>query len=136
MMAIVAALAQSLDNNPEAMIRAAVAASDAATSAYWAAMLSIVTLVVLLIGGAMMLYMAFEFKSLVKNTNGMREKLVEATRKLALIQGNIAGRAELKEEEAGLKRPMPPGTTSESIGSTTTTTSSVITESTGLKKEK
>jgi len=46
-----------------------------------------------------------EFRELVKNTNGMREKLVEATRKLTLIEGNIAGRAELKEEEAGMKQP-------------------------------
>ena len=89
--------------NPEAMVRAAVAATNAEQAAYWAAVMSVMTLGALLIGGAMLLYMAFKFQQLVHHTDGMREELVAATRKLALIEGNIAGRAEQKEETARLK---------------------------------
>jgi len=54
--------------------------------------------------GAVMLFMAFHFKELVRNTDGMREELILATRKLALLEGNLVGRAEQKDEAAGLKK--------------------------------
>jgi len=89
--------------NPEAMVRAAVAAVQASVAAYWAAVLAVLTLGSVLVLGAIIIYIAFQFKDLVRHTNGMREELVQATRKLALIEGNLTGRAELKEEEASLK---------------------------------
>jgi hypothetical protein len=57
--------------------------------------------------GALFIFMAFQLKDLVRHTNGMREELMQATRKLALIEGNVIGRAEQKQEEAGLKTPAP-----------------------------
>jgi hypothetical protein len=97
------AMAQSVESNPEAMVRAAVAANDAAAAAWQATVISLMVLVGILIIGAVMMFMAFHFKELVRNTDGMREELILATRKLALLEGNILGRAEQKDETAGLK---------------------------------
>jgi len=92
--------------NPEAMVRAAVAAADAANAAWWATAVSVLTLLSVFAMGLIFVFMAFQLKDLVKHTNGMRQDLMDATRKLAFIEGNIAGRAELREEEVGqLKRP-------------------------------
>jgi heme/copper-type cytochrome/quinol oxidase subunit 2 len=90
--------------NPEAMIKAAVSAAAAESAAWQAFVVSIVVLVILLIVGAVFMFMAFEMRELAKHTNGMRHDLVEATRKLALIEGNIAGRAEkAAEDKAAVK---------------------------------
>jgi|GEM_PF-5749135 len=88
--------------NPEAMVKAAVAANDAATAAYWAAILAVLTLAGVVMMGAIILYNAFQFRELVRYTNGMREELVTTTRKLALVEGNLAGRAELQKETTDL----------------------------------
>ena len=84
--------------NPEAIINAAVAASTAALAANQAFYISVAILVVLLVIGAGMMFIAYKFAMLERNTDGMRVSLVEATRKLALLEGNLAGRAELTEE--------------------------------------
>ena len=89
--------------NPEAMINAAIAAKSAELAATQAFYISIVVIVMLLAIGAMMMFVAYKFDELKRNTDGMREALMLATRKLALIEGHAAGRAELEEEQAGLK---------------------------------
>lgn len=101
---ILAATADGLATiNPEAMIKAAIAASNAEAAAWNAAIMAAVTLVVLLVVGALMGMIWLKFSALEHNTDGMREALIIATRKLALIEGNVIGRAEQSEEQAGLK---------------------------------
>jgi len=87
--------------NPEAMVRAAVAASNAESAAWYASLLSVVSLLILLGIGIVFVFLFYEIRELVVHTNGMREQLVEATRKLALIEGRILGRAEQKAAEEG-----------------------------------
>ena len=89
--------------NPEAMINAAIAAKSAELAATQAFYISIIVIVMLLAIGAMMMFVAYKFDELKRNTDGMREALVIATRKLALMEGHAAGRADLIEEQAGLK---------------------------------
>lgn len=89
--------------NPEAMIAAAIAAKSAESAAWYASIMAAITLVVLLGIGLMMMFVWLKFDKLERNTDGMREALVVATRKLALIEGNITGRAEQLQEQAGQK---------------------------------
>lgn len=89
--------------NPEAMINAAIAAKSAELAATQAFYVSIAVIVMLLIIGAMMMFVVYKFDELKRNTDGMREALVIATRKLALLEGNAIGRAEQIEEQVGLK---------------------------------
>lgn len=86
--------------NPEAMIAAAVAAAQAQQSAFNASMVSLVVLALMIVVLLAMGGIAWKFDKLERNTDGMRVALVDATRKLALIEGNVAGRAEQKQEEA------------------------------------
>lgn len=107
---MLALLAQAVDStngtvNPEAMINAAIAANAAAQAAWNAAIMAGITLVALLVIGALMGAIWLKFAALEHNTDGMREALVITTRKLALIEGNVIGRAEQTEEQAGLKQP-------------------------------
>lgn len=119
-------LAQVGNNfNPEAMIRAAVAANAAESAAWYASVMSGITLGVLLIMGVgifVVLYTFLElkrcfigmrekFEKLERNTDGILQQLLDATRKLAMIEGHTAGRAEqakeramFDEEQAGLKK--------------------------------
>jgi len=85
--------------NPEAIINAAVAANAAAGAAYQAFILAWIILGAVLIIGAMMCLVAIKFSELEQNTNSMKDALVDATRKLALIEGNVIGRQELAKEE-------------------------------------
>lgn len=89
---------------PQALIAATVAAKNAETMAWQSLVLDVAILGAIMILGAMVLYMAFQFRELVTHVNGMRMELVSATRKLALSEGNVAGRAELAEEQADLKK--------------------------------
>lgn len=103
--------------NPEAIIGAAIAAKNAEAAAWQASIMAGITLVVLLICGAAMLIiivqflelkrcfggMREKFEKLERNTDGILNQLITATRKLALIEGNTIGRAEQLEEQAGLK---------------------------------
>ena len=84
--------------NPEAIINAAVAASSAALAANQAFYISVAIFAVLLIIGAAMMFLVYKFVEIEHNTDGMRIELVETTRKLALLQGNVKGREELIEE--------------------------------------
>jgi len=84
--------------NPEAIINAAIAAKAAELAANQAFYMSLAIFVVLLVIGAAIMFTAYKFAELERNTNGMRINLVEATRKLALLEGNIVGRAELTSE--------------------------------------
>lgn len=87
--------------NPEAMVNAAIAAKAAELAANQAFYGLVFVIFMLLIIGAMMMFVAYRFERLERNTDGMRERLVDATRKLALIEGNLVGRAEQTEEQAG-----------------------------------
>lgn len=84
--------------SPEAMINAAVAAKAAEAAANQIFYISLAMLFVLLVIGAVLMFLLYKAAELERNTNGMRVQLVEATRKLALMEGNIAGRAEQLEE--------------------------------------
>lgn len=85
--------------NPEAIINAAVAANAAAQSAYQAFIISMIILGAIVVTAMMMGIIAVKFADLEKNTNSMKDALVEATRKLALIEGRGLGRAEKSAEE-------------------------------------
>ena len=89
--------------NPEAMINAAISAKAAEFAANQVFYGIMVVIVMLLLIGAMMMFVAFRFDKLERNTDGMREQLITATRKLALIEGNVVGRAEQIEEQAGIR---------------------------------
>ncbi len=97
MMAIIE-VAQPSVANPEAVINAAVAANAAAAAAAQAYFMSVLTLGALAILGAASIIIAYNFRQLERNTNSMKDQLVDATRKLALIEGNIIGRAEQTQE--------------------------------------
>ena len=84
--------------NPEAIINAAVAAKGAELAANQSFYLSLGILFVLLVIGAAIMFTVYKFAELERNTDGMRISLVEATRKLALLEGNATGRAELTAE--------------------------------------
>jgi hypothetical protein len=93
--------------NPEAMITAAVAAAKAEQAAINASMLAVITLAVMvlvLVVGLILLYkvesLATICAAVVKQTNGMHDTLMSATRALALIEGNVTGRAEQKKEDS------------------------------------
>jgi len=84
--------------NPEALINAAVAAVAARDAAYQGFMISIITLGVVLFIGLAMMSVAWKFSELERNTNSMKDALIETTRKLALIEGRVLGKAEAEEE--------------------------------------
>lgn len=87
--------------NPEAIINAAVAAKSAelaATQTFW---IGLIAVFMLLCVGAAIMGILYKMSKLERNTNGMRINLVEATRKLALLEGNKKGREELVEEGKG-----------------------------------
>jgi len=93
--------------NPEAIINAAVAANAAAQSAYSAFIISMILLgaVVLmtLISATVAIKfheMAKNFYMLEKNTNSIKDALIVATRKLALIEGTSIGKAEAERTQA------------------------------------
>ena len=100
--------------NPEAMIAAAVAAAQAQQSAFNASMISLLVLALMLLVFITMLILVYKADHMVRNnaantlklellernTDGLLTTLMDATRKLALIEGNVAGRAEQKQEEA------------------------------------
>jgi hypothetical protein len=90
--------------NPEAMVGAAVAATNAATSAYYASLLATVTLLAVLIMGAMVIYMAFKFREMVQHTDGMLASLIELTDKVSRAEGVLTGRQEQKDEDAAAKK--------------------------------
>ena len=89
---------------PQALIAATVAAKNAEIMAWQTWILGILILSLMLIGGGILIYVMLQFRELVVHTNGMREALVAATRKLALLEGNVIGRAEMEQEQAGLKK--------------------------------
>lgn len=88
--------------NPEAIINAAVAAKAAELASAQAFYAAVTIIGILLIIGAAIMFILYKVYELERNTNGMRIQLVEATRKLALVEGNIVGRSEQIEEQAGL----------------------------------
>ena len=96
----ISALANS---NPEAMINAAVAANVAAANAYQAFVLSIINLGAIVISTIAMLIVAVKFHELERNTNSIKDALVDATRKLAIIEGRELRKAEEEEEDLAAK---------------------------------
>lgn len=85
--------------NPEAMVAAAVnakAAADAASQAFAMSMLVLGAMAIMTIA---VIFIGYNFKRLERNTNSMKDALVDATRKLALIEGNVIGRAEHAAEQ-------------------------------------
>lgn len=85
--------------NPEAMINAAIAAKAAELAANQAFYIGIIIILVLLSIGVMIMIMTYKFTKLEHNTDGMRVELMAATRKLALLEGNLIGREEQTQEQ-------------------------------------
>ena len=85
--------------NPEAIINAAIAAKAAELAASQAFYAAVTIIAIMLVIGAAIMFVLYKVYEIERNTDGMRVALVEATRKLALFEGNIAGRAELTEEK-------------------------------------
>lgn len=90
--------AQAQNFNPEAIINATIAAKAAELAANQIFYISVGLFLMLLAIGGVIMFMLYKLFELERNTNGMRVALVETTRKLALVEGNVAGRAELTEE--------------------------------------
>lgn len=80
--------------NPEAVINAAIAANAAASAANQAFIMSMIILGAMVLVGLMMGIVTIRFSALEKNTNSMKDALVDATRKLALIEGRGLAKAE------------------------------------------
>ena len=89
--------------NPAAMINAAIAAKAAELAANQVLYGIGVLIVMLLVIGALMMFVAYKFDELKRNTDGMRDELMKATRNLALIEGNQTGREEQTKEQEALK---------------------------------
>ena|SRR5690349_17791423 len=86
--------------SPEALINAAIASKAAEQAASQASVISLFILGLIAIQTIALVFVALNFKRLEQNTDGMKEQLVAATRKLALIEGNVIGRAEQTAERA------------------------------------
>jgi hypothetical protein len=89
--------------NPEIWINAAIAATAARDAATMAFYLLVAVLIVMVVGVVVGWVVLKRVNDLAHNTDGMRVELVAATRKLALIEGNVIGRAEQKKEETATK---------------------------------
>ena len=92
--------AETIEKSPEPVINAVLAALQAQQSAALTNGL-LVTLIIL--GTVVSLGIGFVMIAVHQirlHTNGMHTALVEATRKLALIEGEVAGRASQKIEDA------------------------------------
>lgn len=86
--------AQELNRvNPEAFINATIAARAAELAASQAFYISLGIIAILLVIGAAIMFAVYKLYELERNTDGMRKDLVEATRKLALMEGEVLGRA-------------------------------------------
>jgi len=92
--------AAEIANNPEPVINAVLAALEAKESAFLTNSL-LVSLII--IAGMVAIGIGFVMAAvnqIREHTNGMHTALVDATRKLALIEGEVAGRASQKIEDA------------------------------------
>lgn len=83
----------------------AIIAHELAWQARWIAACALI--IVLALGG-LLLWVSFKldkitgmFNTLLRQTNGLKDDLVCATRKLAMLEGNIQGRKEATAERKG-----------------------------------
>jgi len=92
--------AEEIAKSPEPVINAVLAALEAQRSAlltnWLLASLIIIAAIVAVGTGVLMVAV----QRIQEHTNGMHTELVSATRKLALIEGEVAGRASQKIEDA------------------------------------
>lgn len=110
------AFAQQPLNNPEPIINAVLAALEAQRSALltnWLLGVVIVGAVILVIG---VVVVTIKLEKIQQQTDGMHQALIDATRKLALIEGAATGRAEQKSVDEALSvTPSVVGTKTESL---------------------
>lgn len=91
--------ADGMLNNPEPVINAVIAALEAQKSAFltnWLLATLIVMASLVAVGVGISLVMIHRIQ---EHTNGMHTQLVETTRKLALIEGEVKGRKDQKLED-------------------------------------
>jgi len=91
--------AEEMSKNPEPVINAVLAALEAQRSAFltnW--LLVTLTIIATMVAIGIGFVMA-AVNQIREHTNGMHTALVDATRKLALIEGEVAGRALQKTED-------------------------------------
>jgi len=95
-----AADSSTLTNNPEPVINAVLAALEAQKSAFLTNWLLVALLIsaVMIVGG--MLIILAKIQTVKEQTDGMHSELIEATRKLALIEGEVKGRQEQKTADS------------------------------------
>ena len=96
----VSAAQDGINTNPEPVINAVLAALEAQKSAFLTNWLLVALLIgaLLIVGG--LLVVLSRIQIVKEQTDGMHVELMEATRKLALIEGEVKGRASQKTEDA------------------------------------
>ena len=85
--------------NPEPIINAVLAALKAQESAFLTNWLLATLIVLALLAGVGVVIIMFAVREIKQHTNGMHNELVETTRKLALIEGEVKGRASQRTED-------------------------------------
>jgi len=91
--------AEEISNSPEPVINAVLAALEAKESAF---LTNSLLFALIIIAGMVALGVGFVIVAVNQirvHTNGMHNELVSATRKLALIEGEVKGRANQKIED-------------------------------------
>jgi len=86
-------------SNPEPIINAVLAALEAQRSAFLTNWLLVAILIVAMILVVAVLVAIGRIIVIQQQTDGMHKALIEATRKLALIEGEVIGREEAKKED-------------------------------------
>jgi len=86
--------------NPEPIINAVLAALEAQRSAFLTNWLLVALIIIAAMVAVGVGFVLAGVNQIREHTNGMHTALVDATRKLALIEGEVQGRASQKIEDA------------------------------------
>ena len=93
------ATADGIITNPEPIINAVLAALEAQRSAFLTNWLLVAILIVATVLIAAVFIAIGKIIVIQQQTDGMHKAMIEATRKLALIEGEVIGREEAKKED-------------------------------------
>jgi hypothetical protein len=85
--------------NPEPIINAVLAALKAQESAFLTNWLLVALLLIAIVAVVCAALILSKVNTIQEHTNGMHTALVETTRKLALIEGEVKGRASQRTED-------------------------------------
>jgi hypothetical protein len=93
------AAADGIINNPEPIINAVLAALEAQRSAFITNWLLAALLIVAVVLVVAVIIAIAKIAIIQQQTDGMHKSMIEATRKLALIEGEVIGREGQKKED-------------------------------------